>query len=328
MRALRMLERALESVPGLWIRPGVDGSPPGVEIGRTGCPTLRIRLRPWAAEAGLQPDEVWVMRSASSAQLQRLRGAGENFVALNGSVRLVCDWLAVDRTGLRRMHASAPEKRVDPFSDRNSLIARTLLSHPGRTWGVRELAEASDVALGTASQVVRTLARQNAIEMERAGRGARITLREPALLLNRWLSAYAWDRNPAAAFHAPVGDVSRFLRRLPALFGDVRWALTLQAGAAQVAPYATWERVHAYVEVDRPADLRALGERMGWEPAADGQVVLMKPFYRTTVWRDLQTANRLPVVSTLQLALDLWHYPLRGREQGEHLLQVVMGYHV
>jgi hypothetical protein len=28
------------------------------------------------------------------------------------------------------------------------------------------------------------------------------------------------------------------------------------------------------------------------------------------------------VVSDLQLALDLWHYPIRGREQAEHLIEM------
>ena len=108
----------------------------------------------------------------------------------------------------------------------------------------------------------------------------------------------------------------------------MRWALTMHAGAAQVAPHATWDRVHVYVDASSPADLLDAGASRGWEAADGGRVVLMKPYYRTSVWHNLQVANGFPVVSTLQLALDLWHYPLRGREQGEHLLQVVMGHHV
>ena len=163
-RALAMVAQALESVLQVRLRHGNDGTSADAEIGRAGCPPLRIRLRPWAQNRRLAADEVWLLRSASPAEQQRLRDLGDNFIALNGAVRLVADWLAIDRTGLRRARAATAEKRVDPFSDRNSLIARTLLDHPGRAWGVRELAEAAGVAVGTASQVLRTLVRIHAIE--------------------------------------------------------------------------------------------------------------------------------------------------------------------
>jgi hypothetical protein len=322
--AAAMLGRALTHIPDLRcdVRPrgGAD-----LEISRDGCPILRVTLRPWEPGVALDADEVWVLRSASTSRQQQLRERNENFVALNGAVRLVRDWLVVDRTGLPSSRRSAPgPRRTDPFSDRNSLIARTLLANPERTWKLRELAAEAEVALGTASQVVRTLVAMGVVSHWQQGRTACIRLTDAGRLLRLWQAAYSWERNPALAFHAPMGDVSRFVRRLPGLMGDVRWALTMQAGAAQVAPHATWERVHIYAGVTTLADLLQIGEADGWEQAADGRVVLMKPYYRTAVWRDVQTVNDLPVVSTLQLALDLWDYPLRGREQAEHLLRTVL----
>jgi hypothetical protein len=322
--AATVLRHALTDVPHLRcdVAPRADAD---VEISRDGCPTIRVRLRPWSSGGELDGDEVWLLRTASAARQQQLRGRNENFVALNGAVRLVRDWLVVDRTGLPAARRSVPVSRpTDPFSDRNSLIARTLLANAERTWSVRDLAAHAGVSLGTASQVVRALVGTGAVSHWQQGRTARIRLTEPERLLHLWRAAYSWERNPALAFHAPIGDVSRFVRRLPALMGDTRWALTLQAGAAQVAPHAAWDRVHIYVGVDRAGDLLPTGEAHGWEPAVDGRVVLMKPYYRTAVWHDLQTVRQLPVVSTLQLALDLWDYPLRGREQAEHLLRTVL----
>ncbi len=46
----------------------------------------------------------------------------------------------------------------------------------------------------------------------------------------------------------------------------------------------------------------------------------MKPYYRDSVWHGAREIADLPVVADLQLALDLWQYPLRGREQAEHLI--------
>jgi hypothetical protein len=321
---IRVLKSALDGVPGMQYMPG---SPTDADIGfsRAGCPTIRVRMRPWAAGETLNEDEVWLLRSASPEKQRQLRERGEDFIALNGAVRLVRDWLVVDRMDLppERSAVAAPP-RVDPFSDRNSLISRTLLANTGRSWRVRELAAAAGVAVGTASQVVRALAAMGAVDSAKQGRTACVRVTNAALLLTRWLAAYSWDRNAAIAFDAPMGDVSRFVGRLPKLFSDTRWALTMHAGAAQVAAHATWDRVHLYVDVPNVPELARTGAAHGWKHAADGRVVLMKPYYRTSVWHDLEVAGTLPVVSTLQLALDLWHYPLRGREQAQHLLTSVL----
>src|SRR5690348_4119236 len=114
------------------------------------------------------------------------------------------------------------------------------------------------------------------------------------------------------------------MHRLPRLMpSGMRWAFTLQAGASLVAPHASWDRVHIYVDVpsaEGPHALTALAARAGWTPAADGRLVLLAPYYTASAWHGVRTIERLPVVSDLQLVLDLWHYPVRGREQAEHLV--------
>ena len=62
-RALAMVAQALESVPQVRLRPGNDEVPADVEIGRDGCPPLRIRLPP-AARLGGQPTEFRDPRAA------------------------------------------------------------------------------------------------------------------------------------------------------------------------------------------------------------------------------------------------------------------------
>jgi hypothetical protein len=294
-----------------------------LEIRIEAAPPTRFALRPWdgVADPSGGPRDVWVIPRPNRAILQHLRDRGLNFIALNGAVRLIGGGLLVDRTDLRR-GATRPEpsRRTDPFADRNSLVARTLLAHGRREWGVREIAAEAGVSLGTASQVVRSLTRLDAVRFERSGKSARVQVDDPARLVRRWVAAYTWERNDMVAFHAPVGDPTRFLRRLPGILAGRRWALTLQAGASLVAPHATWDRVHAYVGVASRTELLRIGDEQGWTAADDGALVLMKPYYKTGVWRDLEQIGTLPVVSALQLALDLWHYPLRGREQAEHLL--------
>jgi hypothetical protein len=201
------------------------------------------------------------------------------------------------------------------------LVARTLFSHPEKQWQTRELAEAAGVSPMVASYVVRQLAQWGVVDATRHGREAQIQLRSERTLIDLWTRYYDWRKNAQLAFAAPVGDPARFLRRLPKMLPKSRWALTMQAGASLLAPHSTWDKVHIYVDVGSPRDLPSVGISAGWTPDPAGQVVVMAPYYDDAVWVDLQVVRDLPVVSTLQLILDLWHYPVRGREQAEHLLE-------
>lgn len=268
---------------------------------------------------------VYVLRRATRRLHDELRHAGRNFVDVSGTVHLALSNLFIDRTNLRAPTARGVVRHsFDPFSDRGSLVARTLMTPMSaeRAWGIRELAAEAGVSAATATRVVREMERHG-VQVQRRGRSAAVRLADPGALFSAWTRAYDWTRNPSVSFHAPMGDATRFLARMRREWNGPRWALTLHAGAAQVAPHATWDRVHVYADVESPADLLDVGRSHGWEAGSDGRVVLMKPYYRTAAWHDLQLLHGLPVVSSLQLALDLWHYPLRGREQAEHLLGTV-----
>jgi hypothetical protein len=126
------------------------------------------------------------------------------------------------------------------------------------------------------------------------------------------------------SFHAPVGSPQRFLKRLPEILEDRVWALTLQAGASLVAPHASWDHIHVYVRTENEEDLLGIAQALGWSASPEGRVFLMRPFYTDSVWRGARSVHGLPIVSALQLILDLWHYPIRGREQAEHLITHVL----
>jgi hypothetical protein len=189
---------------------------------------------------------------------------------------------------------------------------------------VREPAEAAGISLGLASYVSSTLSGRRLVKVQAVGRTKRIQLTDPVVVIEQWTREYDWKRNTAVAFHAAVGSPERFLKRLPQLLKGRHWALTLQAGASLVAPHATWDLIHLYTEAEDDAELLAIGERQGWQAADGGKVVLMAPFYKKSVWHGGRHIGGLPVVSNLQLILDLWHYPIRGREQAEHLIQTVL----
>ncbi len=290
---------------------------------------IPVRFLAWSrSEANPTHDagRIWILPRATNSLREQLRRRGESFVDLSGAVYLIFPNLLVDRTGLTLpTRQKAVHRSFDPFADRSSLVVRTLLETQGapeRAWGVRELAQVAGVGPATVTRAVRELQRYGAIDVRRSGRDSAIRLMDARALFTLWTGAYDWTKNQSLAVHAPIGDPIRFLHRSQSLFGQQRWALTLQAGASLIAPHATWERVHLYLEVENTDELLELADRQEWPAAEEGRLVLMKPYYRDSVWHGLQLVEDLPIVSSLQLALDLWHYPLRGREQAEHIISI------
>jgi hypothetical protein len=114
-----------------------------------------------------------------------------------------------------------------------------------------------------------------------------------------------------------------FVKSLPRRLASIetKWALTMQAGAALVTPHAEWKQTHIYIDAPSAVSLESVAVDLNWKPDADGRVTLMRPYYRASIWIDVQRKVGIPVVDDLQLALDLWNYPVRGREQAEHLLK-------
>ncbi|MDP9200418.1 MAG: type IV toxin-antitoxin system AbiEi family antitoxin [Gemmatimonadota bacterium] len=233
--------------------------------------------------------------------------------------------LLVDKKVRRRRPARTVQSHpVDPFADRASRISRYLLKHPpGQSWGVRELSSIAQVSLGTTSKIVRALEERDLVVVTRQGRSAAVSLIRPRELFKSWTSVYDWSRNPALTVQAPVGDPKEFIRALPRKLpsASTAWAATLHAGAALIAPHATWNQIHLYVNVPTATLLERFSADLNWRPAPDGRVTLMRPYYRESLWRDVHRHAGIPVVDTLQLALDLWNYPARGREQAEYILR-------
>lgn len=298
-----------------------DGTIASVQIKRWHGPDVPKR-RPPARQGS--PAIMWVVPRASAHQRRQWRDRDENFVDLSGAVRLVLPGLVIDRTDLSPVTPSASDRITtsrNPFADRASLVVRAMLDTPGKSWSATALAEATGVSLPTVSLVSEGLRRLGLLSSAGGRRGTMMS-DNPAAVIAQWSRRYDWRQNESIAFTAPIGTPSQFLKRLSATLKPVkhRWALTLQAGAFLIAPHAEWDIVHLYVDVDSMDQMLEIGSMGGWPPSPNGRLVLMRPWYRTSVWYHNDVVQHLPVVSRTQLVLDLWHYPVRGLEQAEFLM--------
>ena len=243
------------------------------------------------------------------------RDAGINFMDLSGNVFIAHRSFYLERIGFPNQF---PEKRQrrDPFSDKASLILREMLKNPKQRWGVRELAEKIGLDPGYVSRMAKSL--------DESGYAARakgkISLRAPQEILDDWVRSYDLKRNEHHRFFLLAPDVKSILGRLREIDipPNVGYALSVQAGAGLVAPHAVYKEVHLYLN-----DPNAIGffqEALDLKAADQGaNLLLMMPFYKHSVFYDCREVEGLRVVSDIQLYLDLYGYPVRGREQAEHL---------
>lgn len=101
---------------------------------------------------------------------------------------------------------------------------------------------------------------------------------------------------------------------------DIPYALGLHAGANLVSPFAVYNEVHIYIQ--NRHSINRFVEKLKLREAEEGaNLVFLLPYYKHSVLYGKQSIRNVWVVSDLQLYLDLHNYPIRGREQAEHLYE-------
>jgi len=218
-----------------------------------------------------------------------------------------------------RMHKRAKSL----FSDKASLVIRSALDTVGQPQKVRELSRQLGLSPAWVSHVLRRLV--SAGYAARVGDGTVVS--RPLDLLADWAESYSFTRrNDSRSYFCEAPTPQQVIARVASVPADDvgRYALTLHAGASLVAPFSKFHEVHIYVE---PSGLREETERV-WKHALDlqpvqtgGNVYLTWPYYREGAFYGRRNINGVWVASDIQLFVDLYNYPVRGREQAEHLMR-------
>ncbi len=156
---------------------------------------------------------------------------------------------------------------------------------------------------------------------------AQARILEPAQLLRDWAAWYAIK--PLKAYRYSINGVTE-AEKIIKLLSKARtvlpgeWALTSMSGASLVAPFAVFNEVH--VHLPKADELRRSWQKvLHLIPDDVGPIHLVQPYYADAGSLGVREVRKLPVVSDVQLYLDCYRYPVRGREQAEHILsQLIM----
>ncbi len=247
-----------------------------------------------------------------------LRDLGVGYVSADGQIYIKGPGILIDRERPASQRKFAWDQRSNPFADKSSLLLRYLFSQPAVSLGVLGLSAELGISPGLVSRLVSRL-RSDGYVVEQGGV---MKLADRDVLLDDWQHFYRHraKRQREQRFYLHARDSAAVMQQLAAVAAEhdlPRWGLSFQAGASLVAPYAFFSEVHVLVDpISWDEAVAAFGRRFGLEAVQrEANVVVVQPYYKHSWHYGLREIEGLPVVSNLQLYLDLSVYPRRGAEQ-------------
>jgi hypothetical protein len=238
---------------------------------------------------------------------------GVGYIDLAGNFFINFDEMYIER---RNYPNPAIEKRQvrSIFSPKSGRIIRVMLSNPGRSWRVQELAREAKVSLGLASRLKeRLLDLEYASEKENG-----LTLSRPGELLEQWANNYSFRKNKVYDYFNldEIKELERNFSQYCAGRG-IPYALTLFSGAALVAPYMRYTRGFAYVG----KNIGEVADSLGLKQVSSGPNFSILEPYDEGVFYGSREIDSMRVVSDVQLYLDLVGFKGRGQESAEFLFE-------
>lgn len=211
--------------------------------------------------------------------------------------------------------------QLNLYSDKSSLVLRALLRDPGRKWTIPDLMK-EGVSEGQVINVINGLEGKGFVERRRVWRDHFVQLKKSQVLLDEWSRTYNFEWNSQAFYTTEnptfLDELCSFLKKK-----HLSYALTMISGSRLVAPHVVQNVDHVYLGVERTEVdkiLRGIETHFDLKyPGGSGNICIALPFYKSSVFRDARIIDHQPVVSDLQLYLDLVNYPLTGAEQADWL---------
>jgi len=204
------------------------------------------------------------------------------------------------------------------FADKASLVLRKMLEDSERRWVVRDFTGPGGVSLGMSQEVLKAMEKKGYIERARKGPNSYATLTNKDNLISDWLKEYSFDQNVIDTYYNSDKNILTKFKRV--LKGN-QYALTLHTGANLITSFVRTEEIFIYINLKNwKKDILDIRQKLDLkELVRGGNIHLIYPFYKNSVFFNTQKIKGYTVVSNLQLYLDLYNFQPRGREQAEHL---------
>ena len=223
--------------------------------------------------------------------------AGVGTLDLAGNCRFGFRQTYIHRQGFPNFFSQRREL-ASLYSPAAERILRVLLEYPYQTWKTLPLARAAGVSPGMITRVKKLLAGEEWLISRRDG----LALIQPQALLMDWCAHYTPRCTSPEAWHSPRGSVAA-LNDLAQICArqKISWALNGASAAARLLgqPNPQVETVCLQAE---PA---ALAAALGLQPANAGGGLLLVQSLDDGVWLGSIQSSTWPLVSAVQVYLEL-----------------------
>ncbi|MBU4047471.1 hypothetical protein KKB01_03205 [bacterium] len=204
------------------------------------------------------------------------------------------------------------------FADKASLVLRKMLKDPERRWVVRDFTGPVGVSLGMSQEILEAMVKKGYVERIKKGRNSYTILTNKDQLISDWLRKYYFDLNILDTYYSTDKNI---LKKIKRLLKKDQYALSLHTGANLITSFARTEDIFIYINAKNwKKDILDIRQKLDLkELVRGGNIHLIQPFYKNSVFFNTQIIKGYTVVSNLQLYLDLYNFQPRGREQAEYL---------
>jgi len=204
------------------------------------------------------------------------------------------------------------------FADKASLVLRKMLKVPERQWVVRDFTGPEGISLGMSQEVLKAMEKKGYIERVKKGPDSYTILTNKDKLISDWVEEYSFDQNVIDTYYSANKNILSKFRKV---LKENQYALTLHTGANLITSFVRTEDVFIYLNLkDWEKEILNIRQKLDLkELVRGGNIHLIHPFYKNSLFFNTQKIKDYNVVSNLQLYLDLYNFQPRGREQAEYL---------
>ncbi len=256
-----------------------------------------------------------------------LKEEGVGYLDLAGNFYLKQGEIYVEKIVANNPFSKKPPLK-NLFAPISSRITCALLVEPTRTWHVSELAKETEVSLGQASAVAKRMIAEEFLSWNSEGR---LQLKDATALLEAWKQVYPTYKQQHCFLYSYEQGYNNVLASIIRKRGELPpFAFAFFTGASFVAPFIRG-LTKAQVYVEKKEDIEEWKHLLDvTQVVSGGNIELVVPYDQGVFYKSqvvpVAKLGEVPVVSTVQLYMDLFRNPARGAEQAEHLRETKLVY--
>lgn len=306
----------------IWCRAISRGTPLLVDLTGNAMDSPRApqALRTRAIEGQLLP--ALLAPHLPTSAIDKCRELGLACFDLSGNVVIETEDLSILQTGRKKRIDDEPKRR--PFSGKSSRVARVILTSDRDAWVSRDLAEAAGVSASNVVYAIRTFTDNEWVRVFRGKTGG-IEVHDRTHILNAWREVYRLDTIETVRLFS-INTPEEAARQVAAYCDqhNIAYALTSFVGASLLSATGNFTE-STLLTTASSAQIKTLAKALKLVPAARGNIALVR-IEDNMILTGATHIEGCQVAHPIQIYLDLYADPRRGREQAEMFREAVIGF--